>query len=367
MAIIGTDVSDKLIGTVYNDTIDAKGGNDNLNGLGGDDNLYGGQGSDTYEFSGVFSTSNGFDRIWEVAGEGTADTVHILTGSNPGDIPASAVRVVGRNQYFDSNSVQIIVDGFGTIHLNSQLLDPKVEWLKIGNNAPISLTGGLTMKGGAFSEDIKGTKFDDIINGMGGNDTLRGSLGNDTYIIDKIGASIIENLNEGTDIVKSSISHSLSSNVENLTLTGILAINGSGNDLNNKIIGNAASNQLNGGIGDDTLDGQLGNDILTGGTGKDSFNLTTSGNIDTIKDFVAVDDTIRLENAVFTKLTTTGTLAASRFKIGAQAMDADDYIIYNNTTGALYYDSNGNGTGATVQIATIGIGLNITNADFVVI
>ena len=67
------------------------------------------------------------------------------------------------------------------------------------------------------------------------------------------------------------------------------------------------------------------------------------------------------------KLTATGTLAASRFKIGTQAVDADDYIIYNNTTGALYYDSNGSGAGAAVQIATVGVGLSLTNGDFVVI
>jgi hypothetical protein len=60
-------------------------------------------------------------------------------------------------------------------------------------------------------------------------------------------------------------------------------------------------------------------------------------------------------------------LAASRFKIGSQAVDADDYIIYNSATGALYYDSTGSATGAAVQIATMGVGLNLTNADFVVI
>jgi Ca2+-binding RTX toxin-like protein len=90
------------------------------------------------------------------------------------------------------------------------------------------------------------------------------------------------------------------------------------------------------------------------------------GHIDTITDFVVIDDTIRLENAVFTALTTTGTLAAGQFKIGSQASDANDFIIYNNVTGALLYDSNGNGSGGAIQIATLDAGLNMTNLDIVV-
>ena len=79
------------------------------------------------------------------------------------------------------------------------------------------------------------------------------------------------------------------------------------------------------------------------------------------------NDTFQLENAAFTALTTTGTLAAGQFRVGTQALDANDFIIYNNVTGALLYDANGNGAGAAVQIATIGVGLAMTNADIVVI
>ena len=444
----GSSSSEDIKGSKFNDTI---------NGMGGNENLYGGLGSDTYEFSGTFSVFNNWDRIWELADGGTDDTIHIITGPNIGDIPASAVRIVGRAQYFDPDSVQIIVDGFGTIHLNSQLLDPKVEWLKIGNAAPISLTGGLTMTGSSFGEAIKGTKYNDAINGKGGSDSLRGGLGNDTYIVDNVGVVITENVNEGTDTVKSSISLTLPLNVENLTLTGALAINGTGNDLNNKLTGNSAANQLNGGLGNDTLDGKggidtligglgndsyvvdstadvvtenlnegtdkvssnatftlpdnvenltltgasaingngnglannlvgnsaanqlkgnggsdtldgkTGNNTLTGGGGQDTFKLTTAGHIDSITDFIVVDDTIQLENAVFTALTTPGTLAASQFKIGAQASDLDDFIIYNSVSGALLYDADGSGAGAAVQIATLTAGLAMTNADLVVI
>ncbi len=194
-----------------------------------------------------------------------------------------------------------------------------------------------------------------------------GGLGNDNYIVDNAGDIVTENLNEGTDKISSSITRTLPANVENLTLTGASAINGNGNGLTNILIGNSAANQLSGGAGNDTLDGGTGNNTLTGGGGQDTFKFTSAGHIDVITDFVVVDDTIQLENAVFTALITTGPLAAGQFKIGTLASDADDFIIYNNITGALLYDADANGSGLATQIATIGVGLAMTNADFVVI
>ena len=78
-------------------------------------------------------------------------------------------------------------------------------------------------------------------------------------------------------------------------------------------------------------------------------------------------DTILLDNAVFTSLTSPGTLAADNFAVGAAA-DANDFIIYNDTTGALSYDSDGNGTDATqVQFATLAPGLAMTHDVFSVV
>jgi Ca2+-binding RTX toxin-like protein len=112
----------------------------------------------------------------------------------------------------------------------------------------------------------------------------------------------------------------------------------------------------------------LGNDTLTGGVGQDTFQLTTVSK-DTITDFSIADDTIQLENTVFSKLTSTGVLNASNFVVGAAAVDSNDYVIYNSATGALFYDADGSGTGVAVQIAVIGATNHpiLTNADFVVI
>ncbi|MEI2767244.1 MAG: FG-GAP-like repeat-containing protein [Nitrosomonas sp.] len=232
------------------------------------------------------------------------------------------------------------------------------------------------LTGSAFNDRLTGNTLNNVLDGKAGNDTLRGwsgadtmigGLGNDTYFVENAKDIVTEKLNEGTDIVSSNVIYTLPVHVENLTLTGVAAINGTGNSQNNIITGNSAANQLDGGSGNDTLDGGLGVDKLTGGRGNDVFKFTTKGHIDIITDFNVTNDTIQLENAVFKSLTATGMLAASQFKLGTKALDANDFIIYNKATGALLYDADGNGGGAAVQITTVGAGLNMTNADIVVI
>jgi hypothetical protein len=110
--------------------------------------------------------------------------------------------------------------------------------------------------------------------------------------------------------------------------------------------------------------------------GADTFifetTLNATTNKDTITDFNITDDTIKLENAIFAKLTTVGTLNTANFYKSATgiAHDSNDYIVYETDTGKLFYDADGNGAGAAVQIALIGAANThaaLTNADFVVI
>ncbi len=249
-----------------------------------------------------------------------------------------------------------------------------------------------TIYGTKNSDILYGTNVADIIYGYAGNDTLSGGdgndtliggpgidtmsggLGNDIYSADNVDDIITENLNGGIDKINSSVSYVLSDNVENLTLTGTLNVDATGNGAANIIVGNSGSNHLIGGAGNDTLNGKAGNNILTGGTGMDYFQFRTAdhietGHIDTITDFNVADDTIKLDKSVFTVFTNLNpsAIGISQFVIGSNAWDADDFIIYDNTTGRVLYDPDGSGSDAAIEFAAVTTGLAMDNKDFHVI
>jgi len=111
----------------------------------------------------------------------------------------------------------------------------------------------------------------DTLDGLAGADTMRGGAGNDVYTVDNSGDMVTEYLNEGVDAVNSSITYTLPANVEKLILTGTGNRAGTGNDLDNVLMGNSGANLLAGGAGNDTLDGGGGNDTLKGGAGNDLY------------------------------------------------------------------------------------------------
>ena len=199
---------------------------------------------------------------------------------------------------------------------------------------------------------------------------MRGGAGDDRYFVENTGDLVDESItgSGGVDTVQSSISFSLSGSkalgaVENLALAGSGSsnINGAGNGLANDMSGTRGNNDLMG-LG--------GNDVLTGFRGADTFvfnaALNASTNVDTITDFNVIDDTMRLENAFMTALST-GQLSADAFHIGSSAADASDRIIYNSLNGVLSYDANGTGAGGFVKFAELDTGLLLTSADFLIV
>jgi len=386
------------VGNTLANTITGNAANNYLDGWRGADTLIGGAGGDTYIVDNagdviIENLNDGTDKVnssvtyilsanvenltltGALAINGTGnDLANTLIGNSAanlldGGIGADALKGgAGDDTYIVDNAGDVITEssGAGTDTVNSS-----VTYYLPNNVENLVLMGVLAINGvgNTLANTITGNAANNYLDGWRGADTLIGGAGGDTYIVDNAGDVIIENLNEGTDKVNSSVTYILSSNVENLTLTGTLAINGTGNDLTNSITGNAANNILDGGAGNDTLNGGAGANTLTGGLGKDIFRFNTASHTDIITDFVVVDDTIQLENAVFSALTVTGALAASSFVKGdaAVALDANDFIIYDSSAGKLLYDSDGNGGGAPIKIATIGVGLAMTNADFVVI
>ena len=155
------------------------------------------------------------------------------------------------------------------------------------SEAPQSVINGTsgndTLSGTGGNDTIYGFAGNDALNGGAGADAMIGGTGDDSYYVDNSGDVVTEQAGEGTDWVYALVSHTLAANVENMTLTGTAAINGTGNGLANVITGNAEANvltgssgndSLNGGAGADTLSGNAGSDSLIGGAGADTFRDT---------------------------------------------------------------------------------------------
>jgi Ca2+-binding RTX toxin-like protein len=135
------------------------------------------------------------------------------------------------------------------------------------------------------------------------------------------------------------------------------------------INGLGGNDTISGGGGNDVISGGLGNDTLSGGVGEDYFLFDVApiaGNVDTILDFSVVDDTIVFDASVFTALSP-GWLSADAFAFSTDTLNADHRVVYNATTGALFYDADGSGAGAAQQVATISTGLQLTQNDFMIV
>lgn len=142
-----------------------------------------------------------------------------------------------------------------------------------------------------------------------------------------------------------------------------------GTSKGDKLTGSSGNDRIEGKGGNDMIWGKSGNDILAGLSGKDSFTFDTrlgANNIDVILNFSTKDDTIRLNDIVFTNLKS-GKLSSESFVTGAKALDEQDRIIYNNKTGSLFYDPDGSGQTRAIQFAKVDAGLKLTAADFLII
>lgn len=140
--------------------------------------------------------------------------------------------------------------------------------------------------------------------------------------------------------------------------------------------GGAGADTLRGEAGNDTIYGGASRDALSGGAGQDKFVFNTRtgrSNVDTVADFVAGTDSIWLDNAIFKALGKKGSLAkpqklgSDAFVTGTRAQDAEDRIVYDRKSSKLYYDEDGRGAKAQVQIAALSKGLKMSAGDFFVI
>jgi Ca2+-binding RTX toxin-like protein len=234
--------------------------------------------------------------------------------------------------WYASNGYDIVIDdllyenyGNAVLSIQNLNLSTTVEDLYAYDWYVALNRGHDTFYGNDYADIIRGGYGNDLIYSYGGHDTLFGDAGNDK-------------------------------------LYGLI-----GDD---DLYGGTGRDLLSGGSGSDYLSGGLDIDTLAGSTGRDYFVFDSTAsiyNVDTITDFTPADDTIMLDNAIFTRVGPNGWLSAAAFRVGRAAADSTDRIIYNKETGALLYDRDGYGGYAAVKVAQLKAWLPITKYDFYVL
>jgi len=324
-ALYGGAGDDALYGGADNDYLAGGDGNDTLNGDDGNDLLHGDDGNDS------LNGGNGSDTLYGEAGNdilnggGGADVMFGGTGSDwyfvddVGDLTYdNQIRTNTETNFFkppkyvvtdqpDDGGIDVVFSSVTyTLGKNIENLWLTGSGMLVGtgnelNNQIYANGAGNALYGGAGNDYLHGSSGADFLDGGSGDDTMTGGLGNDTYVVDSSTDVVNEASSGGTDKVNSSVSYILGANIENLTLNGSAAINGTGNALGNTLIGNDAANTLVGGAGNDVLNGEGGNDTLEGGSGSDTFVFDGRGapnGIDAITDF-GIDDSLSIRSVSF--------------------------------------------------------------------
>jgi Ca2+-binding RTX toxin-like protein len=297
LTLTGNRFNNVLVGGAGADTLDGGAGNDRLDGRAGADIMTGGKGDDRYY------VDNASDQVNEAAGGGT-DTV-----------VASLSYTLGSTQ--------------------------EVEFLRAAGPAGLTLTGNgfnNTLIGGPGDDSLLGGSGNDTLLGGAGNDTLRGGAGsdimnggsgNDVYFDDNAGDQVLEAPGGGSDTVYATVNYALApgQEVEALRANSSAGLTLAGNELSN---------------------------MLVSGAGSDSFVFDTpfagGGNVDTLVGFDSAHDSIRLDHTFFAGLSL-GQLDASQFAVGS-ATGSGPQIVFDDVSGALFFDSNGATAGGAAQFAT---------------
>jgi Ca2+-binding RTX toxin-like protein len=339
-SIFGNDGVNSLEGLDGNDQLWGLGDNDVLDGGAGNDVMIGGAGNDTYAVDGYN------DAIIDGVGQGSD---RVLAYASYRLSAGAEIELISTANQFDNAAIDLMGNEFDQI---------------IFGNA-----GTNTLEGLGGTDTLWGLAGNDVLDGNAGEDAAYGGTGDDVYAVDNEFDLVIEDAGAGNDRVYASTDYQLpiGSEVELLSVWNQLTIDEmflAGNAFGQAIFGNEGVNEVFGLGGNDTLwglggndrlNGGTGNDFLVGGAGADLFvfgSTLTPANADLIIGYVAADDAIMLDPKVFTGLAP-GALAPGAFVIGTAAQDADDRILYDNATGALYFDADGNGAAAALQFATL--------------
>ncbi|MBL8339068.1 MAG: M10 family metallopeptidase C-terminal domain-containing protein [Rhodoferax sp.] len=227
------------------------------------------------------------------------------------------------------------------------------------------------LRGGTGADGLYGADGNDTLEGGSGHDTLAGGPGTDTADYRSAPAGVVAELWRGRAASDGWSGQDDLWNLENIegsAFADLLA----GTVGPNLLRGGNGADRLYGGLGDDSLAGGAGADTLVGGAGQDLFLLDTmpgTGQADLLADFAVADDTIVLSRDVFAAFGGSGSPASGQLRAGpgvSAAADADDFLLYDSSTGVLSYDADGQGSAAApVVVAVIGVGVALSVLDFV--
>ena len=246
---IANNIENEIVGSAFADFIDGSGGNDDLWGGEGNDTLIGGKGND------YLDGESGLDSM--VGGGG--NDIYVLDNFDDVYVDSGGFDAVVVSFSFD-----LLTDKFPGMEIHALSgTDPLNAAGTGGSNFLFGNDGGNLISGRGGDDFLIGNGGNDTLNGGGGIDRMEGDLGNDLYYVDNFKDIISEAFGSPSDIdtVKSTVSYRLGAGLENLELMGAMPLNGTGNDLDNILVGNAAANRLDGGAGEDTLAGGGGNDV----------------------------------------------------------------------------------------------------------
>lgn len=233
------------------------------------------------------------------------------------------------------------------------------------------------------SDTLYGGGGDSYLDGGEGADLMIGGDGANTYVVDNVNDVVVEDYVpfdgefNPRDKIISYINITAQDLIEDIQLAGKANLSATGNGGDNMLIGNQGKNNLSGLSGNDTLDGGAKNDVLSGGFGNDRLiggtgndtleggkgadtfvfdaKLNSNKNVDSVVDLTSADF-IELDRSVFKEFLSPGDLSKKQFVLGTAAQDSDDMIIYDRSTGSLFYDPDGSGEKAAVKFADLGEG-----------
>lgn len=378
--ISGGDGDDSIYAGDDNDTIDGGEGNDFIDGGAGDDTMTGGNGNDLYVVDSLGDVvielgGGGIDEVrttfdYSLVGTeienltitgavGRAATGNDYNNKIKGSAGADTILGLGGDDSISANDGNDTVDGgAGNDWMDGGVGVDVLSYASAtaGVSVNLALTGAQNTGGAGVDtirnfENLTGSDYNDVLTGTSGDNRLSGGLGVDTMIggagNDRYsytaGDTIIENANEGTDLVNANDDYTLGANLEQLVLFNS-AIYGGGNELANIIRGNANNNIINGGGGIDSL---------YGGAGADTFILDApdASSADHINDFVSGEDVLQVSAATFGL--SAGALDPDYFTFGSAATAAHAQF-YLDSYNKLYFDADGVGGAAGVLVASFG-------------